>query len=100
MKDSEKYQVYSILNSKGCFWSYAQKNQIPDDESLIEKALIYLDFEDMHLLFAAFNVRRIKKVWRNNLVSQNQYYSVLNFLLAVFVFKVKNPQGYIKRYSI
>jgi len=85
------------LFERNSFWSYKmlQDTPIPDD-ILIEKTLIYLDIEDINKLFKLFPHKKIKQVWRNQLVIQGDYYGSLNKLLAWMYFDIKNPNKYIK----
>jgi len=77
------------------FWSFKVPQEIPD-EVLIEKTLIYLDLEDINRLFTLFSSKKIKHVWRNRLVPQDDYYHTLNKFLAWMYFDIKNPERYIK----
>ncbi|GAB1415570.1 hypothetical protein MASR2M117_09760 [Paludibacter sp.] len=95
-------QLKSILFDKlkdvNAFWSFNAKsiNNIPD-EILIEKTLIHLDMDDINLLFKMYSSYTIKKVWRNRLVIQGDYYRSLNKLIAGVYFDIKNPEKYINR---
>jgi len=85
-------QKLMVCNS---FWSISIPQEIPDDV-LIEKTLIYLDLEEINLLFTLFSSKKIKRVWRSRIVTQGDYYHPLNKLLAWLYFDIKNPDRYIK----
>ena len=80
-------------------WSYVKNPKAIDDELLIEKALLYLEFEDLHKLSEIYPMHYLRDVWREPLVSQGAYYDILNWLLAVMFFDIKNPDRYLKRYG-
>ena len=85
------------LKQEHCFWSYAEEtiSNIPDD-ILIEKTLLHLDLEDIDQLFKIYSYRKIKRVWLDHLVPQEEYLYTLNRFLAWYYFKVKQPDRYIK----
>ena len=61
----DKKQLLSKqLYDSGYLWSYkaVSDNAMLPDEELILNGLSHLEFEDMHLLFAAFPYRQIKQV--------------------------------------
>ena len=91
--------LWRQLEKMGCLWSYAKNTKRIDDDLLIEKALLYLEFEDLHKLSALYPMRRIQNVWRERLVSQGDYYGIINWLLAVMFFDIKKPDKYLKRYG-
>jgi hypothetical protein len=80
-------------------WSYVKNPKAIDDELLIEKALLYLEFEDLHKLSEIYPMHYLRDVWRERLVSQGAYYDILNWLLAAMFFDIKNPDKYLKRYG-
>ncbi|MBQ5958434.1 MAG: hypothetical protein IJL44_04535 [Bacteroidales bacterium] len=93
-----KRVLWRQLEQMGCLWSYSKEASI-DDDLLIEKALLYLEFEDLYKLSAIYPMRRIQCVWRKRLVSQGDYYGIINWLLAVMFFNIKKPDSYLKRYG-
>ncbi len=97
--DNIKNHIIKLLNQKGAFWSYNNSESFPSDETLMEKGLLYLEFEDMHILFELYGMKKLKKYWRENLVPQGKYYSTINWLLALYFFNIKNPDSYLKRYG-
>jgi len=91
-----------ILNKKLIdqhdYWSFNVNADTPvPDDILIEKTLLYLDIEDINLLFTLFPRKKIKQVWRDRLVIQGDYYRRLNKLLAWMYFDIKNPDQYINK---
>lgn len=95
-----KRHIFELLKKKGAFWSYRYvPGEIPSDDVLMEKGLLFLDFENMPLLFDVYGYDRLKRFWRKNLVSQGYSLNIINYLLAVLFFKVKRPDSYLKRYG-
>ena len=95
---SEKNQLVVRLLEQKRFWSYHMQDvaEVPDD-ILIEKTLLYLDIDEINLLFRLFPARKIKQVWLNRLVVQGEYYGRLNKFLAWMYFDIKKPESYLKR---
>ncbi len=91
-------QLVSKLVSNNRFWSFDmnKSNAIPDD-ILIEKTLVYLDIDDINLLFRLYPHKKIKQVWLDRIVTQGAYYKRLNNLLAWMYFGIKNPDRYLKK---
>ena len=92
-----KNKLLAQLKPEHCFWSYAVENisNIPDD-ILIEKTLLHLDLEDIDQLFKIYSLRKIKRVWLDYLIPQEEYLYTLNRFLAWYYFKIKYPDRYIK----
>jgi len=97
--EHRKRLLWRHLEKKGCAWSYVKNPKTIDDELLIEKALLYLEFEDLHKLSEIYPMHYLRDVWRERLVSQGAYYDILNWLLAAMFFDIKNPDKYLKRYG-
>ena len=97
--DDRKRHIVELLKGKGAFWSYDLQDQVPPDEVLMEKGPLFLEFEDMYLLFDLYGKKKLKKFWRGKLVSQGKYLSTINWLLALYFFDVKHPDAYLKRYG-
>jgi hypothetical protein len=86
------------LVKQGVFWSY--KNPEPDlipDDILIEKTLINLDIDDINKLFLIFPKGKIRKIWNEKVVINDEQFHSMNLLFAFLYFKIKNPEGYLKR---
>ena len=98
-KESRKQLLWQQLSDRGCMWSFAKQQHTIDNDLLIEKALLYLEFEELHELCALYPMKRIQTVWRKRLVSQGEYYGIINWLLAVMFFDIKKPDRYLKRYG-
>jgi hypothetical protein len=85
------------LVAERAFWSY----DIPDsglfpDEFIIEKTLISLDIEDINKLFLIFPKRKIKKIWNEKLIINDEQFHSMNLLFAHLYFNIKNPERYLK----
>ncbi len=95
--DMIKQELVSKLKQEHCFWSYRQESvkNIPDD-ILIEKTLLYLDLDEINRLFLIYPFKKIKRVWLDCLIPQEEYLYTLNRFLAWYYFKIKNPDVYIK----
>ena len=85
------------MKQEHCFWSYNEDSitEIPDD-ILIEKTLLHLDLEEINQLFSIYPFEKIKRVWLDCLVPQEDYLYTLNRFLAWYYFKAKKPDAYIK----
>lgn len=92
-----KEHLSKELLKEHAFWSYEPSSlqDIPD-EILIEKVLVHLDLQDIDLLFSTYPFEKIKKVWREQMVPQGDYYHTLNRFLAWWYFHIKNPDAYLK----
>lgn len=96
----KKLILGNLLAQRGKMWSFQNKLGIdyPDDY-LIEQSLLYLELEEIPLLFEIYPPKKCKKLWREKLVPQREYYYIINFILATFIFNIKNPDSYFKRYE-
>ena len=97
--EKKKRFLWEQLEKSGCAWSYAKNPETINDDLLIEKALIYSEFEDLHLLRELYSMSYLRKIWRERLVSQGEYYGIINWLLAAMFFNINNPDKYLKRYG-
>jgi hypothetical protein len=101
-KQKVKNDLLNSLKEMNAFWSYnatdVSEKTISDD-MLIEKSLVHLDIDEMKKLFSLFPYYKIKKVWKNQLCSQEPYYHGLNTMLAYLYFDIKNPNRYLKTLS-
>ena len=98
MSDKEiKLQLVDKLKEEHRFWSY-QEDSIKEisDDMLIEKTLLYLDLPEIAQLFKIFSLKKIKRVWLNYLVPQEEYLYSLNRFIAWYYFDIKKPDAYIK----
>lgn len=98
-RERKKLRLWRRLEKMGCVWSYTKGAQTVDDNLLIEKALLYLEFEDLHKLRELYPMSQLRSVWRTRLVSQGDYYGIINWLLAAMFFGIKKPDKYLKRYG-
>lgn len=94
---SIKSDLLAKLKQEHCFWSY-NEDTISDisDDMLIEKTLLHLDLEEIDQLFQLYPYRKVKRVWLDHLVPQEEYLYTLNRFLAWYYFKAKSPDAYIK----
>ena len=63
---------------------------------LIEKTLLHLDLEEISQLFLVYPFKKIKQVWLDYLIPQEEYLYTLNRFFAWYYFKAKKPDAYIK----
>ncbi len=97
--NDKKAALWHQLERMGCLWSYAKNQNKIDDDLLIEKALLYFEFEDLHKLSSLYPMKQLRDVWRERIVPQADYYGIINWLLAVMFFDIKKPDRYLKRYG-
>jgi len=89
--------LYDKLRKEDAFWSYDMKGHpVPSEDILIEKTLIHLDIDDINLLFMVYPAKFIKKIWRERLAIQGDYYRSMNILYAWLYFGIKKPEQYLK----
>ena len=90
--------IVDKLIASGGFWSYDKKSvrEHISDEQLIEATLERLDLDDIDLLFDIFPMQKIKAVWRQSMVIQNDYYYSLNRFFAWYYFGICRPDRYLK----
>jgi hypothetical protein len=88
------------VDRENVFWSFDQSSlsEISDDV-LIEKVLLYLDIDDIKLLFRLFPVKKIQPVWKDSMLSQEPMYHQLNRLYAFLFFEIQNPDKYIRDFK-
>ncbi|MBP5372136.1 MAG: hypothetical protein J6Y55_09480 [Bacteroidales bacterium] len=98
-KLQEKKTLVQKLVEQGYMWSYDVLTNGASDVLIIEKSLLHLEFEDMHYVFDLYGFNKVKKVWKERLLPQGEYLSVINFLLAALFFHIKNPTKYIEKYG-
>ncbi len=95
--DAIKQELLAKLKQEHCFWSYNEDSikDIPDD-MLIEKTLLHLDLDEINQLFLIYPFKKIKQVWLDCLIPQEEYLYTLNRFFAWYYFKAKKPDAYIK----
>lgn len=85
------------LLQEHCLWSLEDgSKEDVSDAQLIEKCLVYLDLDDIDRLFAIFPRNKVKTVWREVLIPQDEYYHAKNRLFARHYFGIKRPDAYLK----
>ena len=97
-KHDIKNHLCEQLVAKNAFWSYDVKSheEIPDEE-LIEKCFTVLDLDDIDLMFEIFPRKRIYQVWEERLAIQGEYMQMLNIMIAMYYFGIKEPEKYLTR---
>lgn len=95
--DKLRSQLVDKLKKEHCFWSYdnASVQDVPDDV-LIELVMLYLDVDDISLLFKMFPYKRVKKAWLENVVAQGERFQNLNYFFAWYYFKARQPKRYVR----
>ena len=95
---ARRHFLIEKLREENRFWSYAPgfaDSDVPD-EIIIEKTLVYLDLDEIKVLFELYGKQKVKRVWLERLVPQGEYLHTLNRFFAWFYFRVKKPDMYIK----
>jgi hypothetical protein len=85
------------LQQQHCLWSYESDSvqDIPDD-MLVELVMLYLDIEEINLLFKLLPYKTVKRAWIENVVAQGERYYNLNYFFAWYYFHAKRPRSYVK----
>jgi len=85
------------LKQEHCLWSY-ENNSVEDipDDVLVELVMLYLDINEIDLLFELFGYKKVKQAWIENVVAQGERYYNLNYFFAWYYFHVKQPRSYVK----
>ena len=96
-QDIRNYLCESLVN-KNAFWSYEIKSfdDIPDEE-LIEKCFTILDMNEIDLMFELFPRKRILQVWKEQMANQGEYMQMLNIMIAMYYFGIKEPEKYLAK---
>ena len=95
---ARRHFLIEKLKEENRFWSYVPGFADCDvpDEIIIEKTLVYLDLDEIKVLFELYGKQKVKRVWLERLVPQGEYLHTLNRFFAWFYFRVKKPDMYIK----
>ena len=85
------------LKQDNCLWSYNHDSiqSIPDD-MLVELVMLYLDIDDINLLFSIMTRKQVKRAWIENVVAQGERYYQMNTFYAWYYFNAKKPLQYVK----
>ena len=85
------------LKQQHCLWSYESDSvqDIPDD-MLVELVMLYLDIEEINLLFRLLPYKTVKRAWIESVVAQGERYYNLNYFFAWYYFHAKQPRSYVK----
>ena len=99
MKKDVAIKPYLIekLKQEHCLWSY-DNNSVHDmpDDMLIELVMLYLDIDEINMLFSIFSYKKMKRAWIENMVAQGERYYNLNYFFAWYYFHAKRPRSYVK----
>ena len=97
MKVSVKPYLIEKLKQEHCLWSYdnGSIHDMPDDV-LIELVMLYLDIDEINMLFKVFSYKEMKRAWIENVVAQGERYYNLNYFFAWYYFHAKRPRSYVK----
>ena len=97
MKVSVKPYLIEKLKQEHCLWSYdnGSIHDMPDDV-LIELVMLYLDIDEINMLFSIFSYKKMKRAWIENVVAQGERYYNLNYFFAWYYFHAKRPRSYVK----
>jgi len=97
MKEDVRKLLLRKLKKENCFWSYdVSKMKSISDESLIENVLLYLDIEDINMLFRFFGFKKVKRVWLDRVAPLGEMFRSYNILYAWYYFGAKRPEAYVK----
>lgn len=98
-KKNKKKIILKKIKENGGLWSYKSvPDSLPDDD-IIEESLRHLDFEDMPMIFEIWSKAHIKRIWRERLVSEGRRMNVLNTLLGILFFDIKDIEKYLEKNS-
>lgn len=97
-KQSIRDNLCEKLDANNAFWSYDIKSyqEIPDEE-IIEKCFTILDIDDIDLMFELYPRKRIQQVWLERMAIQGEYMQILNIMIAMYYFGIKNPEKYLSK---
>lgn len=96
-KEAIKHDLINKLKKEHRFWSYNQDSikDVPDD-ILIEMVMLYLDIDEINLLFKIYPYKQIRKSWIENLIPQGERLYTLNKFFAWYYFGMKKPGAYVR----
>lgn len=99
----KKRNLFFMLKQRAAFWSGSSDNpqefNEEDDQELIGKSLLYLELEEMDMLFDIYPYKKVKQHWLHHYVPQPDRYNTLNLILGIKVFHIYNIKSYLKRYG-
>ena len=97
-KQEIRNHLCEVLVSKNALWSYdvSSYDAIPDEE-LIEKCFTQLDMDDIDLMFELYPRKCIQQVWRERMAIQGEYMQMLNIMIAMYYFGIKEPEKYLAK---
>jgi hypothetical protein len=84
------------LRMERAFWYRSLQKKEINDRELIENVLMYLDIDDIDLLFSIFPKKVIKDIWKEYMIPQGPSWKKLNALYAFLYFDIEDPERYIR----
>ncbi len=92
-----KHVLIERLKQQHMLWSYENDSiqDIPNDV-LVELVMLYLDIEEINMLFQLLGYKAVKRAWIENVVAQGERYYNLNYFFAWYYFHAKQPRRYVK----
>ena len=97
-KQSIRNHLCKELVAKNAFWSYdVQSFEAIPDEEIIEKCFTILDMDDIDLMFELYPRKRIQQIWKERMAIQGEYMQMLNIMIAMYYFGIKEPEKYLAR---
>ena len=97
-KQSIRNHLCKELVAKNAFWSYdVQSFETIPDEEIIEKCFTILDMDDIDLMFELYPRKRIQQIWKERMAIQGEYMQMLNIMIAMYYFGIKEPEKYLAR---
>ena len=93
-----RHALCTRLIASNAFWSYDGVNEESiGDEDLVEKTFMFLDMDDISVLFEIFPRKFVRKVWEERLACQGEYLRNLNMMIAQYYFGIENPETFLHR---
>lgn len=99
MKEDASIKQFLIekLKQEHYLWSYDSDSiHEMSDDMLIESVMLFLDIEEIDMLFRIFSYKKVKRAWIENVVAQGERYYNLNYFFAWYYFHAKCPRSYVK----
>ena len=97
MAEDVKAYLLRKLKEENQLWSYdVSKMESVSDEALIEHVLLYLDIQEINMLFPLFGYKKVKQVWLDSVAPLGAMFREINVLYAWYYFRAKKPEAYVK----
>jgi hypothetical protein len=56
-----------------------------------------LDMNDIELMFELYPRKRIRQVWQERMAIQGEYMKMLNVMISMYYFGIKEPEKYLEK---